>query len=111
LSHSALYTGPNGNGQTVFTWLAGSNITTFSKDISPLFNYLTQHDLLPNTTYLGIVQFGTETFHSTSNVTFSASDFSMKVVQGEKKSMAIGGVVPNMALILLVGLSGLMALL
>jgi len=107
----SLYTGPNGNGQTVFTWLAGSNITTFNKDISPLFGYLTEHNFLPNTTYLGIVQFGTETFHATSNVTFSATDFNMKIVQGAKKSMAIGGVVPNLALISLVGLSGIMALL
>jgi xyloglucan-specific endo-beta-1,4-glucanase len=110
----SLYTGPNGNGQTVFSWLAASNITNFNFDITPLFDYLTSHNLLPSTTYLGSVQFGTEAFHATSNVTFSASNFNLKVVKGVKKataSMAMGGVVPNLALIAFLGLGGVMTLL
>jgi xyloglucan-specific endo-beta-1,4-glucanase len=108
----SLYTGPNGNGQTVFSWLAASNITSFNFDISPLFDYLTSHNLLPATTYLGSVQYGTEAFHATSNVTFSASNFNLKVTKGIKKaSMAMGGVAPNLALIAFLGLGGVVALL
>jgi len=106
-----LYQGPNGNGQFVYSWVASSNITNFDKDISPLLHYLSQNNLIPNSTYLGIVQFGTETFHATSNVTFSAQDFSLKVAKSGKTSMANGGVWPNTALILLAGLFGLMSLL
>lgn len=108
----SLYTGPNGNGQTVFSWLATSNITNFNFDVSPLLDYLTSHNLLPETTYLGSVQFGTEAFHATSNVTFSASNFNLDVTKGIKKaSMAMGGVAPNLALIAFLGLGGMMALL
>jgi xyloglucan-specific endo-beta-1,4-glucanase len=112
LLHSSLYTGPNGNGQTVFSWLATSNITNFNFDVSPLLDYLTNHNLLPETTYLGSVQFGTEAFHATSNVTFLASNFNLDVTKGIKKaSMAMGGVAPNLALIAFLGLGGMMALL
>jgi xyloglucan-specific endo-beta-1,4-glucanase len=110
LLRSSLYQGPNGVGQTVFTCLAADNITTFNQDISPLFTYLTKNNLIPSTTYLGIVQFGTETFHATSNVTFSASNFNMKIVQGAKKSLAIAGAAPSLSLALFVALAGVMAL-
>jgi xyloglucan-specific endo-beta-1,4-glucanase len=107
----SLYTGPNGAGQTVFSWLAADNITSFHNDISPLFNYLVDHNLMPTSTYLGTVQFGTETFHATSNVTFSASNFGLDIEKGIKTSNALGGVVPNLALIAFVGVAGVMALL
>ncbi len=108
---SSLYTGPNGAGQTVFSWLAQTNLTSFHNDISPLFNYLVDHNLLPTSAYLGSVQFGTETFHATANVTFTASNFALDLEKGIKTSNALGGVVPNLALIAFVGLAGVMALL
>jgi len=107
----SLYTGPNGAGQTVFSWLAADNITNFNNDISPLFNYLVNHNLMPTSTYLGTVQFGTETFHATSNVTFKASNFVLDMEKGIKTSNALGGLVPNLALIAFIGLAGIMALL
>jgi xyloglucan-specific endo-beta-1,4-glucanase len=111
LLRSSLYQGPNGVGQTVFTWLAADNITTFNHDISPLFVYLTKHNLIPSSAYLGVVSFGTETFHATSNVTFSASNFNMKVVQGVQQSLAIAGAAPSLSLAMFVALAGVMALL
>jgi Glycosyl hydrolase family 12 len=95
----------------VYSWLASSNITSFNDDISPLFTYLTNNNLLPNTTYLGIVQFGTETFHATSNVTFSASNYNLTVVKGIKKSSALGGAAPNLAMVVLLAVAGVMAML
>jgi xyloglucan-specific endo-beta-1,4-glucanase len=95
----------------VFSWLAQTNLTSFHNDISPLFNYLVDHNLLPTSAYLGSVQFGTETFHATSNVTFTASNFALDLEKGIKTSNALGGVVPNLALTAFVGLAGVMALL
>jgi hypothetical protein len=44
-------------------------------------HYLWRHNFIPESTYLGIVQFGTETFHSHSNVTFQVHDFDMSVTR------------------------------
>jgi xyloglucan-specific endo-beta-1,4-glucanase len=108
---STLYTGPNGNGQFVYSWLASTNITNFNRDISPLLHYLWRNLSVAETNYLGIVQYGTETFHSTSNVTFSAQDFNFTVekgkptpVPGSKSNARM--LLPNLSLIFLVSLFG-----
>lgn len=77
--------GANKNGQYVYSWFAPENIDSFDADISPLLHYLWRNDYLDDTDYLGTVQFGTETFHSVSNVTFSARNFSMSVEPGKPK--------------------------
>jgi hypothetical protein len=66
--------------------------------------------------YLGIVQFGTETFHATSNVTFSAKNFNFNITKGDPKPVPGSGsgsksggdarATPNMLSILLLGFFG-----
>jgi len=80
---SSLYQGHNSNGQYVYSWLASSDLTSFNADISPLLHYLWRHSYIHEANYLGIVQFGMETFHATSNVTFSATDFDISIYQGD----------------------------
>ncbi|KAH9207041.1 concanavalin A-like lectin/glucanase domain-containing protein [Leptodontidium sp. 2 PMI_412] len=95
-----LYSGPNTNGQFVYSWLGYTNITDFDEDISPLLHYLWRHKLIDDTNYLGIVQFGTETFHATSNVEFSAYDYNLSIAAGtpsEEKS-ASTMIMPDLAL-------------
>jgi len=100
---STLYSGANNNGQFVYSWLAPDNITTFDKDISPLLHYLWQHKKISESNYLGIVQFGTETFHASSNVTFSAQDFNLTVASGKPlvDSKATAAAPPNLVFLLL----------
>ena len=67
----------------VYSFVAPENITSFSNfDVFPFFQYLVDKEEMPNTTYLGTAQFGTETFHTEHNkkVTFTAGgvDFSVQ---------------------------------
>ncbi|KAH7333128.1 concanavalin A-like lectin/glucanase domain-containing protein [Rhexocercosporidium sp. MPI-PUGE-AT-0058] len=97
-----LYSGPNSNGQFVYSWLGSTNITDFDEDISPLLHYLWRHKLIDDSNYLGVVQFGTETFHASSNVVFSAHDYNLSIAAGkpsEEKS-ASTTIVPNLTLII-----------
>ena len=71
---------------------------------NPLIHYLWRQKIIDESNYLGIVQFGTETFHSTSNVTFSAQDFNFTIHQGKpasETSLSSGRFLPNLALLLL----------
>ncbi|KAG4415011.1 hypothetical protein IFR04_011832 [Cadophora malorum] len=77
-----LYSGNNSNGQFVFGWLPSTNVTDFKEDFSPLVHYLWRHKLIDESLYLGIVQFGSETFHASSNVVFSAHDYNLSVAPG-----------------------------
>lgn len=78
-----LYSGANDNGQFVYSWWSPVNLSNFNQDISPLLHFLWRHDYISESNYLGTVQFGTETFHSTSNVTFSARDYRLNVAAGQ----------------------------
>lgn len=79
---STLYSGQNARGTIVFTWVAPSDQTSFDEDIAPLFQYLWRNDLMSADAQLGVVEFGSEAYHSGNNVTFSASSFSMGVWPG-----------------------------
>ncbi|KAF2134969.1 glycoside hydrolase family 12 protein [Dothidotthia symphoricarpi CBS 119687] len=70
-----LYNGTNGNGQSVFSWVSPSILTSFSGDMSPFLHQLARYGLIPWDTYLGVVQFGTETFYSNSKVKFACKNF------------------------------------
>jgi xyloglucan-specific endo-beta-1,4-glucanase len=85
---SHLYQGPNDNGQYVFSWVADANITDFDADISPLIHYLWRHGMVLAANYVGVVQFGTEQKHATSNVTFSVDDFAISATRGTPKAAA-----------------------
>lgn len=76
---STLYSQPNGAGQDVYTWLASGNITSFDEDISPMVLYMVKAGIINSTEYLGIVEFGTETFHSSANVSFSVTDYNLSI--------------------------------
>lgn len=87
---SKLYSGPNGMGQYVYSWLSTGNVTDFNEDISPLLHFLSDYNIIPSDNYLGSVQYGSETFHSTANITFSTSNFNLSVSQGTPLSLAPG---------------------
>jgi xyloglucan-specific endo-beta-1,4-glucanase len=72
----------------VFSWVADANITDFDADISPLIHYLWRHGMVLAANYIGVVQFGTEQKHATSNVTFSVDDFAMSASRGTPKAAA-----------------------
>lgn len=87
---STLYMGQNSNGQYVYSWLAPGNIYDFNEDISLLLHYLWRHKYIDESNFLGTVQFGTETFHSTSNVTFSTQNFNLSVHSGKPQVASSG---------------------
>jgi xyloglucan-specific endo-beta-1,4-glucanase len=87
--YSKLYSGANSAGQTVYSWLAASNITSFNANVAPLIHALWQKNFIPQSIYLGTFQFGTETFHATDNVTFSASDYYFNILQGTPITIAV----------------------
>jgi len=72
-----LYTGTGQNGQSIYSWLAFSNLVTYKMDVLPLLTYLTTKDLIDSSVYVGDVTFGTEAFHSPGNVTFGASNVTL----------------------------------
>ncbi|ROV97272.1 hypothetical protein VSDG_04789 [Cytospora chrysosperma] len=77
-----LYTGQNSRGTSVFTWVSPADQTSFDEDIAPLLQYLWRNELVSADARLGLVQFGSEAYHSGNNVTFSAADFNMDVWMG-----------------------------
>ncbi|KAH7371627.1 concanavalin A-like lectin/glucanase domain-containing protein [Pyrenochaeta sp. MPI-SDFR-AT-0127] len=83
-----LYQGPNDNGQHVFSWVASSNLTEFEGDLSPLVHYLWRHGLVLAANYIGVIQFGTEQKHATSNITFSVDRFTIGAIRGTPKAAA-----------------------
>lgn len=81
-SCSTLYAGQNSRGTSVFTWVAPRDETNFDEDVSPLLQYLWRKKLVSADARLGLVEFGSEAYHSGANVTFSASEFSMQLLTG-----------------------------
>lgn len=80
----------------------------FNLDVSPLLTALVQHNLVPASVSIGRVDFGSEAFHSPSNVTFSATDYSLDLTCGSgscKKSMASPRLAPGLSALLLLGAS------
>jgi hypothetical protein len=73
---STLYSGTNGNGQTVFSWVTNDTITSFNADIAPLILFFPQYGYIPSDVYLGTIQFGTETFFASSKINFTVNQFS-----------------------------------
>ena len=68
----------------MFTWKGPKNLTHFVDDISPLVRRVAFYGGPNVTDYLGVVQFGTEEFHTANgaNVTFTAEKVSMSAVKG-----------------------------
>lgn len=81
-SPSTLFEGQNNQtGQRVFSFVAPQNTTSLSQlNILPLFQYLVAGNRMPNSTYLGTAQFGTEAIHTDGkNVTFAATGIDMAI--------------------------------
>ncbi|KAJ4128005.1 hypothetical protein NW768_008289 [Fusarium equiseti] len=100
----SLFYGRNSGGTHVFTAVAKDNadILSFHEDFYPLFKYILEQarktidnpDDLPKDPWLGIIEFGTETWLSNGNVTFTAADFSMDLkgnATGSDRNSTRGG--------------------
>ena len=79
-----LYMGQNSVGQTVYSWVATANTTMFSGDIIGLIQSISLRHNGPamQSAYLGVIEFGTETFHSSTLAHFVAENVQMRVVNG-----------------------------
>ncbi|KAK4099016.1 glycoside hydrolase family 12 protein [Parathielavia hyrcaniae] len=85
-----LYYGMNQRGTAVFTWVAGSNQTSFAGDVSPLLHYLWQNGFVSPASHVGVVGFGSETFHAAGNVTFSSLRYQVQVLPGPAPTPGLG---------------------
>jgi hypothetical protein len=79
LASSNLYSGTNGNGQHVWTWVATTTTNRFVGDISPMLTELSAQNGPTEDDYLGYIGFGTEAYSSPQNVTFSVTELSIEV--------------------------------
>ncbi|GKU06414.1 unnamed protein product [Fusarium langsethiae] len=83
----SLFYGRNSGGTHVFTAVTkdNSDILSFSEDFYPLFKFVLEQAHkhidtsvdLPENPWLGIIEFGTETWLSNGNATFTAANFAM----------------------------------
>ncbi|KAF1348177.1 concanavalin A-like lectin/glucanase domain-containing protein [Delphinella strobiligena] len=66
-----LFVGQNQQGQkqTVYSWVPTSNLDSIEIDVYDLIQMVISAGNITDTMYLGVIQFGTETVHATSNVT------------------------------------------
>ncbi|TQN66157.1 Endoglucanase cel12A [Colletotrichum shisoi] len=78
----------NQREQKVFTWVTrdGADVTQFDEDITPLLKFVLESGEIDEDSWLGLVEFGSEAWHSPENVTFSAAHFSMELDNGESGS-------------------------
>ncbi|KAF5598035.1 hypothetical protein FPCIR_3308 [Fusarium pseudocircinatum] len=83
-----LFYGRNSGGTHVFTAVTkdNSDVLSFDEDFYPLFQYILKQahkqidaDDLPKDPWLGIIEFGTETWMSRGNATFTAANFGMSL--------------------------------
>lgn len=67
-----LFVGQNQQGQkqTVYSWVPTTNLDSISADLSELTRLITASGNISDSTYLGVIQFGSETVHSPQNITF-----------------------------------------
>ncbi|KAL1648093.1 hypothetical protein SLS58_002420 [Diplodia intermedia] len=81
LGPSTLFQGPNGSGQTVFTWYPDRNLSSIHVDYFPLLETLRGGSYIPTAAYLGRFQWGSETKHSaqSQNMTFVVNSLAMSV--------------------------------
>ncbi|KAL0939838.1 Endoglucanase cel12A [Colletotrichum truncatum] len=88
----SLWYDTNQREQKVFTWVTrnGEDVNEFDEDVTPLFNYVLESGEIDKESWLGLVEFGTETWHSKGNVTFSAAHFSMELDNGDSGSSGSG---------------------
>ncbi|KAK0639532.1 concanavalin A-like lectin/glucanase domain-containing protein [Cercophora newfieldiana] len=88
-THFILYKGQNQRGTSVFTWVATSNVASFAAEVSPLLQSLWRNGLVSPYSKIGLVEFGSEAFHSPGNVTFSASGFGIHLLPGPAPELMV----------------------
>ncbi|KAF2085971.1 glycoside hydrolase family 12 protein, partial [Saccharata proteae CBS 121410] len=74
-----LFQGNNANGQAVFSWVPETNLSSIDTDLYPLMSYLLDGGYIPDSIYLGRMQFGSETMHSSQNMTFMVDYLEMNI--------------------------------
>ena len=78
--YSDLFDGIKSGGlQRVLSWQADQPVSSFNIDILPFLRILKDNGFVPHDHYLGLAEFGTETFYSPGNITFMASDYGMNL--------------------------------
>ncbi|KAF9871024.1 hypothetical protein CkaCkLH20_11441 [Colletotrichum karsti] len=84
----SLWYDTNQRDQKVFTWVTrdGSDVNQFDEDVAPLFKYVLESGEIDEDSWLGLVEFGSEAWHSPDNITFSAAHFSMDLDNGDSGS-------------------------
>ncbi|KAG7130967.1 Endoglucanase cel12A like protein [Verticillium longisporum] len=81
----SLWYNTNSGGRHVFTWVTrdGKDVNEFDGDVAPLLEYILSNpsdiEDFPSDPWLGLVEFGSETWFSNENVTFSAANFGMEL--------------------------------
>lgn len=58
----------------------------FDEDVKPLFDYVLNSGEIDKESWLGLVEFGSEAWHSEDNTTFSAANFKMELDNGDSGS-------------------------
>lgn len=76
---SDLYTGVNGVGQNVLSWVAQETVQDFEGDLGPLLQGLTGLGGPTTDDYLGYLSFGSEALSASSNVTFWNPDLRLQI--------------------------------
>ncbi|KAF6804687.1 glycosyl transferase [Colletotrichum sojae] len=81
----SLWYDTNQRDQKVFTWVTrdGSDVNEFDADVAPLFKYVLESGEIDKESWLGLVEFGSEAWHSPDNITFSAANFAMELDNGD----------------------------
>jgi len=64
-------------------------MSDFDIDLTALFQALWKNNLIPSNASLGLVEFGSEAFHSVQNITFAASNFGMDLSPGTPPELNI----------------------
>ncbi|KAI8165069.1 hypothetical protein K4K49_008429 [Colletotrichum sp. SAR 10_70] len=84
----SLWYDTNQRDQKVFTWVTrdGSDVNEFDEDVKPLFDYVLNSGEIDKESWLGLVEFGSEAWHSEDNTTFSAANFKMELDNGDSGS-------------------------
>jgi xyloglucan-specific endo-beta-1,4-glucanase len=72
-----LYKGPN-KDTTVYSFVAESEIKSFSGDLKPFFTYLIDNEGFPSSQYITLLEAGTEPFTGT-NVVLTTSKYSVSI--------------------------------
>ncbi|OLN96031.1 Endoglucanase cel12A [Colletotrichum chlorophyti] len=77
----SLWYDTNQREQKVFTWVTrnGEDVNQFDEDITPLLEYVLESGEIDKESWLGLVEFGSEAWHSPENITFSAANFAMEL--------------------------------